>query len=60
MRTRRTKLTETVPRKPARSNRDFTQLMRGVPMDVFVRMVTKSGLPAREARELCQAFKELK
>ena len=47
------------PKKPAASGKDFVQLMSSIPIDVFVRMVTKSGLPSPEARELCDAFKRL-
>ncbi len=46
-------------RKPKRNKRDFVDLVRSVPRDVFVRMVSKSGLPTDEARDLCQSFKEL-
>jgi len=38
----------------------FLQLLRTVPVDQFVRMVGRSGLPAEEARRLCQLFKRLK
>ncbi len=45
--------------RTTRTNRGFTELVRGVPVEQFIRMVTKSGLPAQEAKELCAAFKEL-
>lgn len=46
--------------KIADSGRDFTEMMREVPMEQFVRMVTRSGIPDPEGRELCKSFKELK
>ena len=36
------------------------RLLLSVPTEVFVGMVSKSGLPTKQARELCQRFKELK
>lgn len=53
------------PRKDAektysRPERSFSEMMRDIPTDQFVRMVTRCSLPAVEARELCQSFKELK
>lgn len=39
---------------------DFEELVVMVPTTAFVTMVSKSGLPTQEARQLCQAFKELK
>ncbi len=41
-------------------HRDFEDLVVMVPTTLFVNMVSKSGLPTQEARQLCQAFKELK
>lgn len=35
-------------------------LLRSIPTEVFVQMVSKSGLPTHEARELCKEFKDLK
>lgn len=46
--------------KISHSGRDFSELMRSIPEKVFVGMVSKSGMPTPEARELCQAFRELK
>ncbi len=46
--------------KIASSGRKFTDLVRAIPTGQFVRMVSKCGLPTPEARELCQAFKDLK
>lgn len=40
--------------------KDFLFLMKQVPMDIFLRMAMKSGLPDEESRQLCQAFRELK
>ena len=39
---------------------ELIRLLLGVPTEVFVSMVSKSGLPTKQARELCQRFKELK
>ena len=46
--------------KIASSGRDFTEMIRAVPVHHFVKMVSKCGMPAPEARELCAAFRELK
>ena len=43
-----------------RSTRSIDDLLRGVPFHVFTTMVTKSGLSAVDARELCRLFKDLK
>lgn len=43
-----------------RSTPSILTLLRNVPTNVFVQMVTKSGIPAHQARELCKQFKELK
>ncbi len=40
--------------------RSLADLLRGVPVYVFVAMVSKSGLPTEDARDLCKAFKDLK
>lgn len=45
---------------PEKSDLSFVELMLQVPKGVFVSMVSRSGLPAHEARALCQAFQELK
>lgn len=42
------------------SGRSFEELMRSIPVEQFIRMVAKSGLPTQEAREICNAFKEMK
>lgn len=42
------------------SGASFLDLIKSVPVDQFVRMVTKSGIPALEARKLCEEFKKLK
>ncbi len=41
-------------------HRDFEDLVVMVPTTLFVTMVSKSGLPSQEARQLCKAFKEMK
>jgi hypothetical protein len=46
--------------RPTRSARGFTELVREVPVEQFVRMVNRCGLPTADARELCAAFRELK
>ena len=46
--------------KIASSGEGFEKLVSRVPVEQFVRMVTKANLPSAEARELCQLFKELK
>ena len=38
----------------------FAVLMRKVPLDLFVGMITKVGLPTAEARELVDAFRRVK
>ena len=38
----------------------LADLLRGVPTEVFVSMVSRSGMPGKEARELCEQFKRLK
>lgn len=38
----------------------FLNLLRTVPVDQFVRMVGHSGMPAEQARKLCQLFKRFK
>ncbi len=38
----------------------FSELIKKVSDYHFVRMVSKCGLPPREARELCESFRELK
>ena len=49
------------PRAVAHSSRaSFEELVVRVPTGVFVAMVSKSGLPHSEARELCVAFKKLR
>jgi hypothetical protein len=55
MSTRKREVTYGAPVK----GKDFTELMRVIPERNFVAMVSKSGLPAQQARELCLAFKEL-
>lgn len=39
---------------------EFITLLLAVPTEAFVGMVSKSGLPTKQARELCQMFKEMK
>lgn len=46
--------------KATRSGRSFTELMRGIDIHTFSRMVMKSGLSGSDARELCDAFREFK
>lgn len=54
-------VTTKVPsQRAARSGQDLNTLIRKVPTDLFIRMVSKAGLPPDEARELCLVFKELK
>ncbi len=48
-----------VPRPVARKA-SFEDLVSRVPVNVFVAMAGKSGLPNADARELCLAFKKLK
>jgi hypothetical protein len=38
----------------------FEAMIKAVPLDAFIRMVSASGLPTVDARELCAAFKRLK
>ena len=38
----------------------IADLLKGVSTEAFVSMVTKSGLPPEQARELCVQFKRLK
>jgi hypothetical protein len=45
---------------PAKPTRSFEALVKAVPLDAFIRMVSLSGLPTADARELCAAFKRLK
>jgi hypothetical protein len=40
--------------------KDFVSLMKAVDVQLFVRMVTKSGLPAIQQRELINEFKRIK
>jgi hypothetical protein len=35
-------------------------LLSRLPVDGFVGMVSNSGLPRKEARELCDAFRQMK
>lgn len=35
-------------------------LIRQIPTEVFTAMASRSGLPTKESRELCLAFKALK
>ena len=37
----------------------LVDLIKTIPKDVFVGMVSRSGMPAVEARELCERFKRL-
>ena len=37
----------------------LVDLLKNVPKEVFVGMVSRSGLPTDEARELCERFKRL-
>lgn len=46
--------------KSKASKPDFVSLMKQIPVEAFIRMVSKSGLPPQTSRELCQAFKDLK
>ena len=46
--------------KVASSGSDFATLMKKVPAYVFAQMISRSGMPHNEARELCKVFKELK
>lgn len=41
-------------------NERIIELLKGVSKDAFIQMVTCSGLPAKQARELCMLFKDLK
>lgn len=45
--------------RPAVRAKDFSELMKGVPVSVFVSMVTRAGLPSGESAELCKSFKDL-
>jgi hypothetical protein len=47
-------------RAPRQSNRSFVDMMKSVPKEKFVSMVSKCGMPAEEARDLCRSFAELK
>lgn len=40
--------------------RDFVELVRCIPTEQFARMVSKCALPTQDARDLCEAFMELK
>ena len=55
----KTKLRTMAP-KVTHSEESFESLMTKVPARLFMQMVNKSGLPANEARELCEAFKDLR
>jgi hypothetical protein len=44
---------------PADNDR-LADLLRCVPTEAFVSMVSRSGIPSGEARELCDQFKRLK
>lgn len=37
----------------------LVDLIKGIPKDIFVGMVSRSGMPTQEARELCERFKRL-
>ena len=39
---------------------DFMAMVKKVPTYYFCQMAAKAGLPPAEARELCQAFMDLK
>ena len=51
----KTKKKENNPNDSAR----LCDLLSRLPVDGFVLMVSSSGLPRKEARELCDAFKKL-
>ena len=44
----------------SRAVRDLADLLKDVPVHVFVTMVAKAGLSAVDSRDLCRAFKGLK
>lgn len=46
--------------KPALPGEDFETLMTKIPVEQFDRMIAKSGLPTKEARELCREFRKIK
>ena len=56
----RTSYKKVAPKKVSKSDRDFEDMMRDIPMVHFVNMVNKSAIPAPDARELCNAFRELR
>jgi len=45
--------------QPAKA-KSFTEMVKVVPTHLFDRMVARAGITGVQARELCQAFKELK
>lgn len=45
--------------KPVVRDKDFSELMKGVPVSVFVSMVTRAGMPSGESAALCKSFKNL-
>lgn len=46
--------------KPHGKGREFMEMISHVPAYLFCRMVTRSGIPAQEARELINEFRSLK
>ena len=38
----------------------FNDIIKCIPVDVFIRMTMKSGLCAQDQRDLIEAFRELK
>lgn len=46
--------------KIAKSGKSFETLMTKIPKHAFSRMLSISGLPSPEARELSKMFKEIK
>lgn len=48
------------PERIYRSNLGLEKLIAQIPERVFFTMVSKSGLPASEAQELCEAYRNLK
>lgn len=56
--------TKGIPKeKEGQSKNDLARLcdlLSRLPTDGFVSMVSNSGLPRQEAREICEAFKKLK
>jgi len=46
--------------EPTSSGRPFAELMTKIDTATFLRMLTKSGLPAAEQREIAVAFRDLK